>query len=91
MRFIPVIAALLAVAVAGCASSPTPPADQKVAASPAATDAPKQVCHRELPTGSNIPVTVCEAAMSEAERQQQNANIQNQIRSQIQPKAAGGG
>ena len=89
MRFIPVIVALAA--VAGCASTPTPSTDTKVASSPVAADAPKQVCHRERPTTSNIPVTVCEEAISEAERVQRNIEMSNQIRQQQAKQGIGGG
>ena len=87
MRFIPVVAALLVVAIAGCASAPPAPT-AKVAAADNGPP-PKQVCHKEMPTGSQIPVTVCEAAMTDAERVNRNLEMQNTIRAQTQQHAAG--
>lgn len=85
MRFIPVIAALLV--VAGCASTP-PGTPAKVAAADSGPP-PKQVCHKEIPTGSQIPVTVCENEMSDSERATRNIEMENTIRAQTQQHAAG--
>jgi type IV pilus biogenesis protein CpaD/CtpE len=87
MRFIPVSAALLVVAIAGCASAPPAPA-AKVAAADNGPP-PKQVCHKEMPTGSQIPVTVCEAEMTDAERANHNMEIENTIRAQTQQHTIG--
>jgi hypothetical protein len=93
MRLIPVLVASLA--VAGCADNPASPAasgTRVAAAAPAdPASAPRQVCHRELPTGSNIPTTVCEPVQTEAERLQRVQDIQNQVRQQTTPRAPGGG
>jgi len=93
MRIILALAALAA--VCGCASNSQPSADgssgKMVVASAAPASAPTQVCHRELPTGSNIPVTVCEAAVSDADRRSQIEAIQNQIRNQTPERAPSAG
>lgn len=89
MRHVPVLVAVLA--IAGCADSPSQPSSMQVAAVPAASaSAPQQVCHKETPTGSNLVKTVCEPAMSDAERRIQLDQIQNQIRLQTPQRPAGG-
>ena len=90
MRFILGVVALAV--IAGCADSPTPTAGVQVAAAPAATaSAPQQVCHREMPTGSNLPRTVCEPAVSDADRRIELDKIQSQIRQQTPQRAPGAG
>jgi len=88
MRSILTLAALAT--VAGCATD-APRSGNTVVASAAPASAPTQVCRRELPTGSNIPVTVCEAAVSDAERRERIEAIENQIRVQTPQHAAGSG
>ena len=90
MRFIPGIVALAV--IAGCADAPAPAPSTQVAAAPAVgASAPQQVCHREMPTGSNLPRTVCEPATSEAEHRILIDQIQNQIRQQTPQRAPSGG
>ena len=85
MRFIPAIA--LALVVAGCANDPAAAPAKVATAAPAPAN---QVCHKEMPTGSQIPVTVCEPVMSESERQLRNSEMANQIRRESPVHAVGG-
>ena len=74
MRFIPVIAALLA--VAGCATNPS--AERVAAAGPVSNQ--DQTCRQERPTGSLISKTVCEAAQTDATRRAELDQYKDSIR-----------
>jgi hypothetical protein len=82
MRIVLALAALLA--IAGCATPPPPPPAQVAQAAP--SEPAQQVCHKETPTGSTIARTVCEPAMSDADRRAQMTQVQNDIRSQSAAK-----
>ena len=87
-------AALAALALlAACASDPAP-TQQPVAvasATPAATaaSAAKQVCHKEQPIGSLIPVTRCETA-DEAANRQAVETVRQSVYSHTMPNKAPG-
>lgn len=55
--------------MAGCAS----------AGADASADGGTKVCAREYPTGSNLPVTRCTTAQTEAERLQNMDNARRQL------------
>ena len=73
-------AASLLLALVGCAEAPvatTPPPADAVAAAGAAPA--RKICHKERPTGSDIPITVCRSAEVEAENARNLEAAQRQI------------
>jgi len=77
-------ACLLPVFAAHAADTETPQAVAVAASAPAsAPAAPTVVCHREIPTGSTIPVKVCRTVDPAGD-----AAANEQIRQQIQHDAA---
>ncbi len=68
------------VALAGCATmSNDKPADEAQA-----------VCHREYRLGSNLPTTVCDTPVSEAERQKSVDALRSNLRPNVRPGGSGG-
>ncbi len=71
-------------AVAGCATTTADPGRTTLASAaptPAANaGAPTQICEKERRVGSDIPVTVCRPADSEAQTRQAVDDLKNTIR-----------
>jgi hypothetical protein len=76
--------------IGGCAASPEKPAES-VAANTANAANGGKVCSREYKIGSNIPVTTCETAASEGERQRMIDAVKETFRPAPARNPAGGG
>ena len=74
-------------------ATPATEAAQPVAAA-SATEKPKQHCHREYPTGSNLPKTVCDTERdpdAERARAQGLDELRHAVRSPVKNPGQGGG
>jgi hypothetical protein len=89
MRFVPVIAALSA--IAGCATAPSAtPMATKVASAESLSNS-EQTCRLERPTGSLMLKTVCEVAVPESVRRNDLDQYKDTIRNGTTMPSIGAG
>lgn len=69
------VVVFLGLVVSGCAAQPETP--ESVAAAPIGTaaEAPRIVCKKEKPTGSNRPVTVCREVLGALDQEQSRHDL----------------
>ena len=90
---LPLLSVGLAI-IAGCASTPTPPVAKAADGTQVASAAPnerKQICVREQPIGSAIPVTICHYEENEVEKAMNLDAFRNKVNAGTRSTVPGSG